>query len=105
MNDQRHPDPADQAELTEQDLAIAALVGRYIERREGTAAVRARPVRRRRGIRRHRRRRAPDRARLLRGDARNRRPRSLIGALPRHDLGDPLLALTGPPSIRSGTLR
>jgi len=34
MNDQRHPDPADQAELTEQDLAIAALVGRYIERRE-----------------------------------------------------------------------
>jgi hypothetical protein len=31
----RHPlDPADRAELTEQDLAIAALVGRYIERRE-----------------------------------------------------------------------
>jgi len=34
MNDQRHPDPADQAELTEQDLVIAALVGRYVERRE-----------------------------------------------------------------------
>jgi hypothetical protein len=27
-------DPAAQAELNEQDLAIAALVGRYIERRE-----------------------------------------------------------------------
>ena len=31
----RHPhDRADAAELSEQDLAVAALVGRYIERRE-----------------------------------------------------------------------
>jgi hypothetical protein len=30
----RHHNPAERAELTEQDLAIAALVGRYIERRE-----------------------------------------------------------------------
>ena len=34
MIDRHHLDPADRAELTEQDLAIAALVGRYIERRE-----------------------------------------------------------------------
>ena len=29
-----HPEPVERAELTEQDLAIAALVGRYVERRE-----------------------------------------------------------------------
>ena len=34
MIDRHHPDPAERAELTEQDLAIAALVGRYVERRE-----------------------------------------------------------------------
>jgi hypothetical protein len=34
MTDRHHHDPAEHAELTEQDLAIAALVGRYIERRE-----------------------------------------------------------------------
>ena len=35
----RHdPDPAERDELTEQDLAIATLVGRYIERREQGAA-------------------------------------------------------------------
>ena len=34
MIDRDHPDPADHGRLTEQDLAIAALVGRYIERRE-----------------------------------------------------------------------
>jgi hypothetical protein len=34
MIDRHHPDPADRAPLTEQDLAIATLVGRYIERRE-----------------------------------------------------------------------
>jgi hypothetical protein len=34
MIDRGHPDPADWAQLTEHDLAIAALVGRYIERRE-----------------------------------------------------------------------
>jgi uncharacterized ferritin-like protein (DUF455 family) len=34
MIDRHHPDPIQRAELTEQDLAIAALVGRYIERRE-----------------------------------------------------------------------
>ena len=34
MNDPHHCDPAERAELTEEDLAIATLVGRYIERRE-----------------------------------------------------------------------
>jgi hypothetical protein len=32
--DCHHHDPDEHGELTEQDLAIAALVGRYIERRE-----------------------------------------------------------------------
>jgi len=34
MIDRHHDNSAERAELTEQDLAIAALVGRYIERRE-----------------------------------------------------------------------
>jgi hypothetical protein len=34
MIDRHHQDRAERAELTEQDLAISALVGRYIERRE-----------------------------------------------------------------------
>ena len=34
MTDHHRPDPVERAELTDQDLAIAALVGRYIERRE-----------------------------------------------------------------------
>ena len=34
MIDRHHPDPAERDELTEQDLAIATLVGRYVERRE-----------------------------------------------------------------------
>ena len=34
MTDRHHPDPVVRAELTEQDLAIATLVGRYVERRE-----------------------------------------------------------------------
>ena len=34
MIDRHHPDPADRVELTDQDLAVATLVGRYIERRE-----------------------------------------------------------------------
>ncbi len=34
MIDRYHPDPALRDELTEQDLAIATLVGRYVERRE-----------------------------------------------------------------------
>jgi hypothetical protein len=34
MIDRHHRKPVEAAELTEQDLAIAALVGRYIERRE-----------------------------------------------------------------------
>ena len=34
MIDRHHSDPADRAELTDQDLVIATLVGRYIERRE-----------------------------------------------------------------------
>ena len=34
MTDRFYPDPADRLELTEKDLAIATLVGRYVERRE-----------------------------------------------------------------------
>ena len=34
MIDRDHPGPAERGRLTDQDLAIAALVGRYIERRE-----------------------------------------------------------------------
>jgi hypothetical protein len=34
MSDRHHPDPDERIELTEQDLAIATLVGRYVERRE-----------------------------------------------------------------------
>ena len=34
MSERHDPDPVERAELTEQDLAIATLVGRYIERRE-----------------------------------------------------------------------
>ena len=38
MSERHNRDPAERDELTEQDLAIATLVGRYIERREkGTA--------------------------------------------------------------------
>jgi hypothetical protein len=34
MIERHHPDPAERDELTERDLAIATLVGRYVERRE-----------------------------------------------------------------------
>ena len=34
MIDRHDRDPVERAELTEQDLAVATLVGRYIERRE-----------------------------------------------------------------------
>ena len=34
MIDRSHPDPAERIELTEQDLAVATLVGRHVERRE-----------------------------------------------------------------------
>jgi hypothetical protein len=34
MIDHHQPDPVERAELTEQDLAVATLVGRYIGRRE-----------------------------------------------------------------------
>jgi hypothetical protein len=34
MIDRSHPDPDERTELTEQDLAVAILVGRYVERRE-----------------------------------------------------------------------
>jgi hypothetical protein len=34
MIDHGHPDPDERSELTEQDLAVATLVGRYVERRE-----------------------------------------------------------------------
>ena len=34
MIERQYHDPDERAELTEQDLAIAALVGRYVERRE-----------------------------------------------------------------------
>ena len=38
MSERHDPDAAERDELTEQDLAIATLVGRYIERREQGAA-------------------------------------------------------------------
>ena len=38
MIDHGHPDPDERAELTEQDLAVATLVGRYVERREAGRA-------------------------------------------------------------------
>ena len=41
MIKRHHPDPADRPQLTEQDLAIATLVGRYIERREAGQPPRA----------------------------------------------------------------
>ena len=34
MTDRHHADPTERERLTEQDLAIATLVGRYVERRE-----------------------------------------------------------------------
>jgi hypothetical protein len=34
MIERQHPDPPERAELTEQELAVVRLVGRYIERRE-----------------------------------------------------------------------
>jgi hypothetical protein len=34
MTERYHPEPHERAELTEQDLAVATLVGRYVERRE-----------------------------------------------------------------------
>ncbi len=34
MTDRGNPDPGGRERLSEQDLAVAALVGRYIERRE-----------------------------------------------------------------------
>jgi hypothetical protein len=34
MTEHHSPDPTERHELTEQDLAIARLVGRYVERRE-----------------------------------------------------------------------
>jgi hypothetical protein len=40
MTDRHHPDPVERDELTEQDLAVATLVGRYIERREHDATPR-----------------------------------------------------------------
>ena len=38
MSERHDPDPAERVELSEQDLAIATLVGRYIERREHGSA-------------------------------------------------------------------
>ena len=40
MPEQHDPGRAERAQLTEQDLAIAALVGRYIERRENNEPAR-----------------------------------------------------------------
>jgi hypothetical protein len=34
MTDRHHPDQDEREQLTERDLAIATLVGRYVERRE-----------------------------------------------------------------------
>jgi hypothetical protein len=40
MSERHDPDPAERVEFSEQDLAIATLVGRYIDRREQGAAPR-----------------------------------------------------------------
>jgi hypothetical protein len=45
MSERHNPDPAERVELTEQDLAIATLVGRYIERHEQGAAPRVHDLR------------------------------------------------------------
>src|SRR4051812_30646230 len=73
-------DHAGAPELSEQDLAIAALVGRYIERREHHQAPCVHDLLAAAAeFRRHRRRRAADRARHLRGDAPvRRRPRNPV---------------------------
>ena len=52
MTDRHHSDPTEREPLTEQDLAIAALVGRYVERREREKPMRPRPARGRRRVRR-----------------------------------------------------
>ena len=78
MTDRFYPRPAERLELTEQDLAIATLVGRYVERREHHAtpcvhdllAVAAEFGDAALDELRHR-------ARLLRGDARERGRRPL----------------------------
>ena len=41
MIERYYPDPSERADLDEQDLAIATLVGRYVERREHQHAPRA----------------------------------------------------------------
>jgi hypothetical protein len=38
MIERQHPDPAERAELTEQELAVATLISRYVERREAGQA-------------------------------------------------------------------
>ena len=56
MIDCQHPDPADRVELTGQDLAVAKLVGRYIERRDSGQPPCAHDLFAvARGVRRHRR--------------------------------------------------
>jgi hypothetical protein len=69
MIERDDPDPCERAELTEPELAIVTLVGRYVERSEPAQRPRGRPARRRR-VRRYRRPSHAHRARLLRGDAR-----------------------------------
>ena len=44
MIDRDHPGPAGRERLTEKDLAVAALVGRYIERRERHQTLRVREL-------------------------------------------------------------
>ena len=41
MIERHHPEPHERTELTEQDLAVATLVGRYVERREAGQPPRA----------------------------------------------------------------
>jgi hypothetical protein len=83
MIDRHHPDPAGRGELTAQDLAIATLVGRYVERREaGQPPCAHDPLAIAGAIRPHGRRQPTHRARLLRGDARTRRPHNLTDVQP-----------------------
>jgi hypothetical protein len=115
MIDRDHPDPADRGRLTEQDLAIAALVGRYIERREHDETPRVHDLL---AVAAEfgdtDRRRAAHLARLLRGHARLRRGRSrpwtrpqvtsISGATPRSTSPETSSPMPEPAPERPGSL-
>jgi hypothetical protein len=89
MSERHDPDPAEREVLTEQDLAIATLVGRYIERRDQGTAPRVHDLL---SVAAEFGDAAVDELRavlaLLRGDARHRERRRLTGR-PATDGGTP----------------